>query len=200
MLKLLLDDKEISLSNLPKNITLDVQGNSTIILYSFKGNGNLSIIARGNNTIYFGKDNIIEKGTVRIIANNFTNRISEGTCKVGERNKFRGNLFIYLPTGKDKRVEIGNDNLFAANSEIVACLEHPVFIDGDLSNKEDNVTIGNHNWIGRDVLFMTKGGVQNDSVVGIRSLVTKKFNKSNIVVAGNPAKIKKENIDWDEVL
>lgn len=198
-MKIILNDKDINLDKLPENITLDVQGDSTIILHSFEGKGNLHIKTRGDNTIYFGKDNIIEKGIVKIVANNFPRKRSEGTCKIGDRNKFRGNLVMYLPTEKDKRIEIGNDNLFAVNSEIIACTEHSVFINGELSNKEDNVIIGNHNWIGRDVLFMTKAGIQDNCVVGIRSLVTKKFNKSNIIIAGNPAKIKKENIDWDEV-
>ena len=43
---------------------------------------------------------------------------------------------------------------------------------------------------------MNKSGIQDNSVVGIRSLVTKRFTESNILIAGQPAIKRKQNIDW----
>ena len=47
-----------------------------------------------------------------------------------------------------------------------------------------------------DILKGTEIG--NDSVIGFGSLVTKKFSDSNILVAGRPAKIVKQSINWEE--
>ena len=39
--------------------------------------------------------------------------------------------------------------------------------------------------------------IPSNSVVGTNALVTKKFDKENIIIAGTPAKIIKQDIIWD---
>lgn len=194
------NDKETT--KIPKNIILDIQGKDhKIVLNDFIGEGKLFIKLRGTGCfVSFGKGNIIEKGTLTIAGNNYPNKICEGSCIIKDNNKFRGNLAIYLPLNKDKTVSIGCNNLFAANTEIIGCTEHEVLDlnTKEVLNTEQNVIIGDHNWIGRDVLFMCKAGIQNNSVVGIRSLITKSFNESNILLAGVPAVIKRRNVTWRE--
>lgn len=184
---------------LPDNIILDIQGDNHIIeLNEFIGKGKLHIRLRGNNNkIYFGKNNIIERN-LTIAGNNYNIKKCEGFCIIGDNNRFRGNFIIYIPLYMDKKVQIGNNNLFAANCEIIGCIEHEVIdlITEQVLNNEQDVIIGNKNWIGRDVLFMNKSGIQDNSVVGIRSLVTKRFIESNILIAGQPAIKRKQNIDW----
>ncbi len=69
-------------------------------------------------------------------------------------------------------------------------------LSGQRINASKDVTIGNHTWVGNKVT-MNKGAVLPDhSVVGACSVVTKAFDTNNVVIAGNPAKIIKENIDW----
>jgi len=191
---------DVQTDKLPENIILDIVGEHIIKIYSFKGNGKLKIKLRGNNSyVCFGKNNIIEKGTVSINGNNYINKKCQGSCVIGDGNKFRGNLAIYLPLTKGKEVKIGDNNLFATNSEIIGCTEHLVFDENNnLLNTENNVIIGNRNWIGRDVMFLTKSGIGNDSVIGIRSVLTKSFSESNVLIAGNPARLKRLNIHWQE--
>ena len=192
----------IDINNPPDNIKLDIIGkNHKIEIHEFTGEGTLSIKLRGDGChIVFDKNNMIEKGTLCIIGNNYPNKTCEGSCYIGTGNKFRGNLNLFIPLQKDKSIHIGNDNLFAGGSEIVGCMEHVVFDkeSGEILNKETGVEIGNHNWISRNVLFMNKSGICNDSVVGIRSIVTKKITESNVVIAGCPAKVRKSGIDWKE--
>ena len=187
------------IEKLPDNIVLDIQGDNHVIdLNEFIGKGKLHIRLRGNNNkIYFGKNNVIERN-LTIAGNNYNIKECEGSCIIGDNNRFRGNFIIYVPLYIDKKVQIGNNNLFAANCEIIGCIEHEV-IDLETEqvlNNEQDVIIGNKNWIGRDVLFMNKSGIQDNSVVGIRSLVTKRFTESNILIAGQPAIKRKQNIDW----
>lgn len=197
MYKITIDGEQTH--TLPDNIVLDLQGEGHIIdLHTFKGGGKLHIRLRGNNNkVYFGKNNIILLNLV-ITSNNYNIKDCEGSCIIGDNNRFRGNMNIYIPLYPDKKVQIGNNNLFAANCEIIGCIEHEVFDINtqEVLNMEQDVIIGNHNWIGRDVLFMNKCGIVNNSVVGIKSIVTKKFKESNILIAGSPAKVKKQGIDW----
>ena len=46
------------------------------------------------------------------------------------------------------------------------------------------------------VIFLKGTSIGDNCVVGASSIVTKKIEKSNVAVAGNPATIVKENIDW----
>lgn len=59
------------------------------------------------------------------------------------------------------------------------------------------LTIGNHVWIGERVTFTKRAGVPDNCIVGLCSVVTKKFQETNCVIAGSPAKIRKRGINWD---
>lgn len=59
-----------------------------------------------------------------------------------------------------------------------------------------SIEIGEYCWIGRKA-YVGKGvRLQPDTIVGVYGVVTKPYEESNIVVAGNPAEIKKHNVTW----
>ena len=68
--------------------------------------------------------------------------------------------------------------------------------DGKRINLSKNVYIGNHVWIGMRALVMKGSKILDNSIIGAGSLVTGKFSQKNIMLAGNPAKKIKENVDW----
>lgn len=46
-------------------------------------------------------------------------------------------------------------------------------------------------------LIICKGvSIPDNSVIGVGSVVTKSFNESNVIIAGNPAVVKKQGIHW----
>lgn len=59
------------------------------------------------------------------------------------------------------------------------------------------IKIGNHVWIGERVTLTKNAQIADNSIVGIASVVTKKFTESNVVIAGSPARIVKKGITWD---
>ena len=59
-----------------------------------------------------------------------------------------------------------------------------IFLDG-------NTTIGDDVFIGRECVFMPCIRIGSHSIVGARSVVTKDVG-DNVMVAGNPARIRKE--------
>lgn len=81
-----------------------------------------------------------------------------------------------------------------------------VFIDGDSHKvvliEEDSVVncnkqihIGDHVWIGAFCMIMKGSYIDNDSVVGAKSVVMSHF-EPNVCIGGYPAKIIKRNINW----
>ena len=46
-------------------------------------------------------------------------------------------------------------------------------------------------------MILLKGvKIEGHSIIGSGSVVTKSFGETNVVIAGNPAKIVKKDIDW----
>ncbi|MCF6243898.1 MAG: hypothetical protein L3J43_02545 [Sulfurovum sp.] len=67
--------------------------------------------------------------------------------------------------------------------------------------KSDNdIIIGKNCYLGSAVRFAPGSMLANNSLVGMGSVVTKKFKKENIMIAGAPAVMKKENFDWQKDL
>jgi acetyltransferase-like isoleucine patch superfamily enzyme len=76
-----------------------------------------------------------------------------------------------------------------------------VISDSDSHNKNwgtpvEPVMIGDHVWIAHDV-SITKGAIiPSGCIVGAKSLVNKKFIGENLLIAGVPAIIRRDNVDW----
>ena len=59
-----------------------------------------------------------------------------------------------------------------------------------------SVLIGEHVWIGCRVTILKNSSIPNGSVVASSSVITKQFTEPYILLAGNPAFVKKHNIEW----
>ena len=95
-------------------------------------------------------------------------------------------------------VDIGKDVMFSENIMLFCTDTHSILDnDGKVLNVGKSVVIGEHCWIGQDVRILKNTKISNNSVVGLSSVVTKEFDSENVVIAGNPAKVVKENICWD---
>lgn len=101
-------------------------------------------------------------------------------------------------TGLD--ISIGDDCQFSYGISIRTSDGHAIF---DQTTKEilnkprSGVKIGNHVWIGAEAFILKDVEIPDNSVVGARSLVNKKYTEPNVIIAGSPAKIIKRNINWD---
>ena len=94
-------------------------------------------------------------------------------------------------------IDIGKDCLIAHSVEISTTDFHSVLdSDGCVTNADASVMIGNHVWIGKMVTINKGVVIPNDSIVGASSVVTKVFSTPNVVIAGNPAIVRKQSINW----
>lgn len=96
-------------------------------------------------------------------------------------------------------IEIGKDCQFSSDISILNSDGHCIF-DKDtkeLINLAKGVKIGNHVWLGRHTLLSKNASIPDNCIVGFGSVVTKSFTEQNCVLSGNPAEIRKRNIEWE---
>ena len=152
---------------------------------------NLAIMIKGNsNTFVLGKGSRIRKMKLSL----------SNQAKVIIGDNFAVNDLTILTTYScGRKVEIGSDCLFSYGLVIRTSDAHVIYdLDsGNVLNSSQDVKIGNHVWIGANALILKGSYIPDNCVVGARALVNKKFDKTNCVIAGMPAQIKKENINWN---
>jgi acetyltransferase-like isoleucine patch superfamily enzyme len=64
--------------------------------------------------------------------------------------------------------------------------------------KQLSVKIKDNIYIGSSVLIASGVTIENDTLIGLGSVVTQDITHKNTLVVGNPAKSVKENINWRE--
>ena len=121
---------------------------------------------------------------------------SDSEVVMGSNIKINGPLTINV--GENSKVSIGDDCLFA-RSTIRTGDFHKVLDKSNKSilNNSKNVNIGDRVWIAEDAQILKGATIGDESVVGAGSIVTKSFH-ANQVLAGNPARVVKENIIWEQ--
>lgn len=145
---------------------------------------------------FFGENN-----TVKIehdcVLKNVDIWISDGgIIEVGHNTHFTGKTHIACIEGK--KVHIGERCLFSDTITFRTGDSHSILdSDGKRINKAKDITIGDHVWIGQQVIVLKGSTVGTDSIVGTGSLLTGKTYDSNSIIAGIPAKIVKQHVSWD---
>ncbi|MDR1399312.1 MAG: acyltransferase [Treponema sp.] len=99
------------------------------------------------------------------------------------------NVFIVCK----KNIKIGNGATISHNLVLRDNDAHEIIDENYISIK--SIEIGDHVWIGTNVTILKGVKIGNGAVIGANSLVNKSIPEKTIA-AGNPAKIKKENIRW----
>lgn len=113
-----------------------------------------------------------------------------------------GNLFAIDSANLDSRngglIYVGDDNLWSSNVKINTDDMHAIF--DHVSLKRINrygslVAIGTHIWLGTDVLVNPGAVIEDNTVIGSRSVVTKMIPSSSVAV-GAPARVIRRYVTW----
>ena len=163
--------------------------NNYIILRGLGTIKNTNIVIYGNNnTIDIGENSSLNKGDICIENDNNTLLIGNNSVLCGE---------THIAVIEGTKVIIGDNCMLSSKIVFRTGDSHSVIdINGNRINPSKNITIGDHVWIGQDVKILKGVNISNDTVIGTGSIVTKSFFESNLIIAGNPASIKKYNINW----
>jgi acetyltransferase-like isoleucine patch superfamily enzyme len=95
-------------------------------------------------------------------------------------------------------LEVGDGFLIAWGSKFLDDDYHEIDFPGRKEKRDKRIIIGDHVWIGMNVIVLKGSRIPNGCVVASGSVVTKAFEKENCLIGGNPAKVIKENVTWDQ--
>lgn len=175
----------------------------------------LSIKINGsNNKIEIEKGAVFNNSSISINANNSHIKINKvkyinqtvlfiyngdnQTLEIGEGTSIESARFFLCSTGG--KCTIGNDCMFSSEIQIRSGDGHQI-IDNEtkeiLNDKKISLEIGNHVWVSFGSTILKNSKIHDNSVIAAQSVVCKKFETGNIVIAGNPAKIVKNNVNWN---
>lgn len=87
-------------------------------------------------------------------------------------------------------IEIGSNFLFAPGIKIISA-NHNIY-NHEISEPADKIIIGNNVWVGTNAIILPSVIIGDNCIIGAGSVVTKSFPESNLIIAGNPAKIIKK--------
>lgn len=165
-----------------------------------------------NNTILLGK-NIKLKNTKISINGNNNKIVLSDYVEIKDSCEFliEGNdceIFLgrktSMGTGKffcgesKTSIKVG-ENCMLSRGGIMSTSDFHSIIDLSTelrTNRPGNIIIKNNVWIASNVTIKKGAVIEENSVVGASSIVIGKTYPSNVILAGHPAKIIKENITW----
>ena len=109
---------------------------------------------------------------------------SRGSCTLGANALVTGNHYIDVTSG----FSLGARSWIAGR-------ETQVWTHGS-GVPDGKVEIGSDSYVGSAARFAPGSGVGDCCVVGLGAVVTKKFSGTRQLIAGVPAVVVRENIDW----
>lgn len=95
-------------------------------------------------------------------------------------------------------LSIGKDCMLSTDIQIFCSDIHTIYdANNQPINRGSKIKIGDHVWIGMGVYIAKKSVIADDCIIGMKSLVAGKFEEPHCIIAGNPAHVVKQNINWD---
>lgn len=192
---------EENIVNCDDSVTLSgiIDGkDNKIIIGKFKSKATVCVNIHGsNNTIFIDSSDYVIK-SLKIDIGNF-NHANNVKLLIGKN--FQCSQAVFFLYNPKTELLIGDSCMFS-NGIIIRLGELPHLIF-DKNTKQyiditEGVYIGNHVWIGEGAYITKKVSIPNGCVVAAKSVVTKRFNNADCVLAGNPAKEVKTGIKWEK--
>ena len=96
------------------------------------------------------------------------------------------------------KIAIGTDCMFASDIDVRTGDSHSIIVEqtGERLNSAKNVSIGDHVWVAAHCVILKGVSIADNSVVATGSIVTRSFEKSGVIIGGNPAIELKDGINW----
>lgn len=144
-------------------------------------------------------------------------RNSGSNVRMGHRSSFRGRMSlgvnstiqmgdsIYcgpdaeLTVAEGQSIILGNDLLISRSVRIRADDSHPIFdrATGRRINHSKSVIVGDHVWLGQEVMLLPGSRLLTGSVLGARAVLSKTCDAPEYsILVGVPARVVRKNIHW----
>ncbi len=120
---------------------------------------------------------------------------NKGTIVFGQNTKMNTGCYIEAETAN---IEIGNNCSFGWNCVVKNCDGHHIISDGKIKLNNGDIKIGNHCWICSESSILKNTNLPDNSILAYKSILTKtETDKTGCLYAGVPAKVIKENVNWE---
>lgn len=115
---------------------------------------------------------------------------------IGQHVTIMGNTQLAAIEGKS--IVIGDNCLFSDGIEFRTGDSHSILdaLSGRRINPSADIEVGKHVWIGHDVKVLKGTTISNNSIVATGAILTGKSYPANTVIAGIPAEVVKDCVDW----
>lgn len=165
-------------------------GKGNVIKFCGKANvSNTAINIYGsNNLIEIGDNVLIKSGSFAIEDNN--NKV----C-IGNSSRLTGSVHFACIEGSS--IIIGENCLFSYEITLRTGDGHSITdMNGNRINPSEDIVVGNHVWVGHKATIGKGVRIADNNIVATAAVVTKSYENSNTVIAGVPAKVIKERVNW----
>ena len=133
-------------------------------------------------TVHFEKNVRIARGCTIFV---------DGKLFIGDYTYIQPNANIIART----EVRIGKNCAISWNFQALDDDLHVITIDGIEKERTNSILIENHVWIGSNVTVLKNTKIGENCVIATGSVVKGNF-PPNCLIAGVPAKIIKQNVNW----
>lgn len=170
---------------------------------------NSKITFLGKNNILYVEDGVcLSRSDIKFFANNslvylrqskytyvvIIDVYNDSTVYIGRDCSF--NKALHMIASEQQNIIIGDDCLFSFGIFIRTADAHPVYdcISRARINPSSSVFIGDHVWIGQDVLVLKGTKIGSGAIIGGAACIASKKIPSNVSAVGNPIKIVRKNV------
>ena len=153
----------------------------------------IKVFRSGDARVNIGKSCRLSRGLIRIYGS--------GQVTIGDNSYLsEGDQIICLD---NDMITIGKDALFARNVTLFSGDGHAIFDleTGkrtnlyELGDPKGTIVVGDHVWIGMDVIVLNRASIGNNCIIGAKSLFKGEL-ADNCIAAGNPARCIRKNATW----
>ena len=213
-----LDTADNRINRMLERSNISIIGNNNRVLLHFESEDSAEELLTGAGFLLIvkGDGNEVDMGTVIVRCSSIlgmtglkliigqlpglgagVSRTANGcSVTIGDRVVING-VTLYLQEDHS-RVSIGDDSQLSWGVDVWCTDAHTITdLEGNPVNYAESIEIGRHVWVGKDVKIGTNVRIADNSIVGWGSIVTKRFDEPNVILAGTPAKIVKRGINWD---
>jgi acetyltransferase-like isoleucine patch superfamily enzyme len=161
-----------------------------------------------NNKLIVGKEAFLTGQVIEILGNNCSITLGDNCvlrglirCRHNDTHVYFGknstSMHVKITLHEAGRIKIGEDCMISGDVRMDVSDMHSIIdrATGQRINKAQDIEIGDHVWLGYGVTVAKGCHIGSGSVVAEKSLA-RGVIPSNVVVAGAPAKVIRENIEW----